>query len=84
MFIQKQIGNQIGILTIDHPKALNTMNPDILREMDQSVKDFIADENVGVIILTGAGEKAFIAGADIKVMQQLDRKGALDFGKLGQ
>ena len=84
MFIQKQIENQIGILTIDHPKALNTMNPDILREMDQSVKDFIADENVGVIILTGAGEKAFIAGADIKVMQQLDRKGALDFGKLGQ
>ena len=60
------------------------MNPDILREMDQSVKDFIADENVGVIILTGQGEKAFIAGADIKVMQQLDRKGALDFGKLGQ
>ena len=84
MFIQKQIENQIGILTIDRPKALNTMNPDVLREMDQSVKDFIADENVGVIILTGAGEKAFIAGADIKVMQQLDRKGALDFGKLGQ
>ena len=84
MFIQKQIENQIGILTIDRPKALNTMNPDVLREMDQSVKDYIADENVGVIILTGVGEKAFIAGADIKVMQQLDRKGALDFGKLGQ
>ena len=84
MFIQKQIENQIGILTIDRLKALNTMNPDVLREMDQSVKDFIADENVGVIILTGQGEKAFIAGADIKVMQQLDRKGALDFGKLGQ
>ena len=84
MFIQKQIENQIGILTIDRLQALNTMNPDVLREMDQSVKDFIADENVGVIILTGVGEKAFIAGADIKVMQQLDRKGALDFGKLGQ
>ena len=84
MFIQKQIENQIGILTIDRLKALNTMNPDVLREMDQSVKNFIADENVGVIILIGAGEKAFIAGADIKVMQQLDRKGALDFGKLGQ
>ncbi len=84
MYIQKQIENQIGILTIDRLKALNTMNPDVLREMDQSVKNFIADENVGVIILTGAGEKAFSAGADIKVMQQLDRKGALDFGKLGQ
>ena len=55
------------------------MNPDVLREMDQSVKDFIADENVGVIILTGAGDQAFIAGADIKVMQKLDRKRALDF-----
>jgi len=84
MFIRKKIKNQIGILTIDRQDALNAMNPEVLREMDQSVKDFISDENVGVIILTGAGEKAFIAGADIKVMQQLDRKGALDFGKLGQ
>ena len=84
MFIHKEINNNIGILTIDRPKVLNAVDPDVLREMDQSVKDFIADENVGVIILTGAGEKAFIAGADIKVMQQLDRKGALDFGKLGQ
>ena len=84
MFIRKKIKNQIGILTIDRQDALNAMNPEVLREMDQSVKDFISDENVGVIILTGAGVKAFIAGADIKVMQQLDRKGALDFGKLGQ
>ncbi|MEC7746767.1 MAG: enoyl-CoA hydratase-related protein, partial [Candidatus Neomarinimicrobiota bacterium] len=71
-------------LTIDRPKVLNAVDPDVLREMDQSVKDFIADENVGVIILTGAGDQAFIAGADIKVMQKLDRKRALDFGKLGQ
>ena len=71
-------------MTIDRQDALNAMNPEVLREMDQSVRDFISDKNVGVIILTGAGEKAFIAGADIKVMQQLDRKGALDFGKLGQ
>ena len=71
-------------MTIDRQDALNAVNPEVLREIDQSVKDFIADENVGVIILTGAGEKAFIAGADIKVLQQLDRKGALDFGKLGQ
>ena len=84
MFIRKKIENQIGILTIDRQDSLNAMNPEVLREMDQSVKDFISDENVGVIILTGAGEKAFIAGADIKVLQQLDRKGALDFGKLGQ
>ncbi|MBT5749170.1 MAG: enoyl-CoA hydratase/isomerase family protein [Candidatus Marinimicrobia bacterium] len=84
MFIKKEIKNQIGILTIDRPDALNAMNPDILKEMDQAVKGMIADESVGVIILTGAGEKAFIAGADIKVMQQLDKRAALEFGKLGQ
>tara|TARA_B100001123_G_C15298672_1_gene1020225 strand:- start:1466 stop:2236 length:771 start_codon:yes stop_codon:yes gene_type:complete len=84
MFVDNKIENNVGILTIDRPKALNAMNPDVLWEIDQSIKKFIEDEDVGVIILTGAGEKAFIAGADIKVMQQLDRKGALDFGKLGQ
>ncbi len=84
MFIKKEIKNKIGILTIDRPEALNAMNPDILKEMDQAVKGMIADETVGVIILTGAGEKAFIAGADIKVMQQLDKRAALEFGKLGQ
>ena len=84
MFIKKEIKNKIGILTIDRPEALNAMNPDILKEMDQAVKGMIADESVGVIILTGAGEKAFIAGADIKVMQQLDKRAALEFGKLGQ
>ena len=84
MFIKKEIRDQIGILTIDRPDALNAMNPGILRELDQSVKNMIASEDVGVIILTGAGEKAFIAGADIKLMQQLDNDEALDFGKLGQ
>ena len=84
MFIKKEIRDQVGILTIDRPDALNAMNAGILRELDQSVKNMIASEDVGVIILTGAGEKAFIAGADIKLMQQLDNDKALDFGKLGQ
>ena len=84
MFINREIIDQVGVLTIDRQDVLNAMNPQVLRELDQAVKDYIADENVGAIILTGAGEKAFIAGADIKLMQQLDTQGALDFGKLGQ
>ena len=84
MFINKRIIDQIGILTIDRQDSLNAMNPDVLKELDQSVKEFISDENLGVIIITGAGEKAFIAGADIKLMQNLDTKGGLEFGKLGQ
>ena len=55
------------------------MNPNILRELDQAIKDCISDQSIGVIIFSGAGEKAFIAGADIKVMQNLDSKGALEF-----
>lgn len=84
MFINKRIIDQIGILTIDRQDSLNAMNPDVLKELDQSVKEFISDEDLGVIIITGAGEKAFIAGADIKLMQNLDKKGGLEFGKLGQ
>ena len=84
MFINKRIIDQIGILTIDRQDSLNAMNPDVLKELDQSVKEFISDEDLGVIIITGAGEKAFIAGADIKLMQNLDTKGGLEFGKLGQ
>ena len=84
MFIIKEVKDQIGLLTIDRQDALNAMNPDVLLELDQSIKSMIADKQVGVIILTGAGGKAFISGADIKAMQRLDNKGALDFGKLGQ
>ena len=84
MFINKRIMDQIGILTIDRQDSLNAMNPDVLKELDQSVKGFISDEDLGVIIITGAGDKAFIAGADIKLMQDLDTKGGLEFGKLGQ
>ena len=84
MFVNKKIDDFVGILTIDRPEALNAMNPDVLQEIDKSVNDFIKDEKIGVIILTGKGEKSFIAGADIKIMQQLDHKGALEFGKLGQ
>ena len=84
MYINKKVVDQIGFLTIDREDALNAMNPDVLKELDQSVKGYISDENVGVIIITGAGDKAFIAGADIKLMQNLDTKGGLEFGRLGQ
>jgi len=83
MFIKKEINDQICIITIDRQDALNAMNPDILRELDQTIKGCISDQSIGVIIITGAGEKAFIAGADIKVMQNLDSKGGLGIWKTG-
>ncbi len=84
MFINKEVQNCICILKIDREEALNAMNPTVLNELHQNLESAIKDEDIGVIILIGSGEKAFIAGADIKLMGKLDKNGAMEFGKLGQ
>ena len=84
MYIKNKIIDQIGILTIDRQDALNAMNPIVLKELDSSLNNLINEKDVGVIIITGAGEKAFVAGADIKLMQNFNTQEALDFGRLGQ
>ena len=84
MYIKEKIVNKIGVLTVDREEALNAVNPDILKELNSMVEKLINDQNIGSIIITGAGKKAFIAGADIKLMQGFDKKQALQFGKLGQ
>lgn len=83
-FINTEIKNNIAILTINRPDALNAMNEEVVTDLELAVETCIKDENVGVIILTGAGEKAFVAGADIKKMQMMDSEDALAFGKSGQ
>ena len=84
MDIQNNIINKIGILTINREKALNALTPEVLKELNQLVISFIKNKNIGVIIITGSGKKAFIAGADIKIMKSLDKKGGYEFSKLGQ
>ena len=83
-FILTDISNHIAILTINRPEALNAMNNMVVADLVSAVKSCIDDENVGVIILTGAGDKAFVAGADIKQMQSNGPKEALTFGQMGQ
>ena len=84
MYIKTLVQNRICTLKIDREEALNAMNPDVLNELHQNLESAIKDEDIGVIILIGSGEKAFIAGADIKLMEKLDKNGAMEFGKLGQ
>ena len=83
-FIFIEIVDYIATITINRPDALNALNVDVLNELHDAFATLENDQNTGIIILTGAGEKAFIAGADIKYMQKLDKQGALEFGKLGQ
>jgi enoyl-CoA hydratase len=79
-----EVADYIAIITINRPDALNALSVDVLNELYEAFTILKNDQSTGVIIITGAGEKAFIAGADIKYMQKLDKEGALEFGKLGQ
>ena len=82
--VLKEISNHIATLTINRPEVLNAMNDEVVAHLDTVVQSCIDDDQVGVIILTGAGEKAFVAGADIKKMQSMGPEAALEFGKAGQ
>jgi enoyl-CoA hydratase len=57
---------QIQLITINRPSQLNALNKETIEELSQAIKAAEADATVGVIILTGSGEKSFVAGADIK------------------
>ena len=57
--------NQIGLLTLNRPEVYNALNSALLRELGEIIEEIRRDSEVGVLILTGAGEKAFVSGADI-------------------
>ena len=59
---------KVGLITLNRPKALNALSPDLMRELGEALTDFGADDNIGAIVVTG-NEKAFAAGADIKAMK---------------
>jgi len=84
MIKRKIIEENIGVITIKGPKSLNFLNPQLLKDINTVINNFFFDEKIRVIIITGGGEKSFIAGADIKYMQNLDSKSAFKFGQLGQ
>jgi len=56
----------LAVVTLDRPKALNALNADTLRELELVIEDVAADSEVRVVLLTGAGDRAFAAGADIR------------------
>mmetsp|Transcript_39297 Transcript_39297/g.94503 ORF Transcript_39297/g.94503 Transcript_39297/m.94503 type:complete len:280 (+) Transcript_39297:62-901(+) len=64
--------NAVAIVTLNRPKALNALNNAVMTEVVAAFKGLDQDDDVRVIILTGSGEKAFAAGADIKEMNSRD------------
>lgn len=62
---------RIAYVTLNHPRLLNVLSPEMYEELAQVFADIKHDPEVGVVILTGAGDRAFCAGADINLMKQL-------------
>lgn len=60
--------DRVAIITLNRPKALNALNSTTMREVVAAGRELDTDDSVGCIVLTGAGDKAFAAGADIKEM----------------
>jgi len=78
--LQKE--DKIAVLTISRPKALNALNSETLKELDLAIDEIANDDNIYAAIVTGDG-KAFVAGADIAEMKELDVMGGRRFGNLG-
>ena len=75
--------NKIGIVTVNRPESLNAMNKDVVIEFISKIEGLLSEGDIRVIIITGSGEKAFIAGADIKLMQKMNKSEAYEFANLG-
>jgi enoyl-CoA hydratase len=78
-----EIKENIAIITLSRQKALNALNTEMLTELDDALKTIKADKNIYVAIITGDGEKSFVAGADISEMKDLNLKQGHKFGKFG-
>jgi len=75
--------DKIATITINRPKVLNALNRQTLEELTRAVDEIEQDKKIHVIILTGAGDKSFVAGADIKEMSEMTVLEAKEFSELG-
>lgn len=80
--VKKEEG--IATLTINRPQVLNALNRETINELDRALDELAEDDGTRVIIITGAGEKAFVAGADIQEFQKMSPDEALNFSRKAQ
>lgn len=82
-FLKSERHQQIVLLKINRPDALNALNSSLLKELRSFLRIMAGDESCRVLVITGEG-KAFVAGADIAEMADMDSKQAEDFSRMGQ
>ena len=78
-----QIEDGISTITFNRPETLNALNSELLKEFSQALDEIAANEDIRVLILTGAGEKSFVAGADITELATFNALQAKRFSERG-
>ena len=81
-FVKSEQQGAVAVLTIDRPKALNALNPEVLADL-KAAFEAIDQNAVRCVVLTGEGDKSFVAGADIGSMSTMTKAEGEAFGKLG-
>ena len=81
-FVKTEVQGAVAIVTIDRPQALNALNPEVLADLKAAFAG-IDQNTVRCVVLTGAGDKSFVAGADIGSMSTMTKAEGEAFGKLG-
>ncbi|MDR3588701.1 MAG: enoyl-CoA hydratase-related protein [Negativicutes bacterium] len=79
-----EIKNGVALITINRPRILNILDLDVLAELVEILDELQDEDSAKILVLTGAGEKAFCAGDDVKPMLYLDAKQARQWVNLGQ
>lgn len=79
-----EVRGRCAWITVNRPDKLNALDRRTVEELADAARYALADREVGAIVVTGAGEKAFVAGADIAEMAELDAAGAQDFARFLQ
>ena len=76
--------DNLAIITINRPKVLNALNAETIRQLSLAFANYEKSDTVQIIILTGSGDKSFVAGADIAELLELDTRSSLSLAKRGQ
>ncbi len=76
--------DKTSIITINRPESLNALNADTIKDISSALDELASDRETRVIILTGSGEKSFVAGADIKEFSDFNQEKAEELARNGQ
>jgi len=82
--LQLDVQDRIAVLAVNRPDKLNALNEQTIRELGEAVDEITRRDDVGGVILTGVGEKAFVAGADIAELARMGPVDGIDVSRLGQ